>query len=543
MNDLKLVRRFCAFSYQVDTGDFPMETQHSASGSVPLRTLIAVAALIALAIPADLAALGSKEPPKPATDEAIRMAVAPPYSAPAESAGTARFSLPGLVPASLGPAVDGAFTGPPPDAGGALVLDIEGAVELALANNVGLASSRIDSSAKQRRVDTAWNVFIPTVDISGTMARMNVPTIVGTPPASMELPQWSASGSLSAQLMLNVALFEGMRNLQLDYEAGLITYAQARVKLERDVRKAYYSILLLQENVSLMEENIAAAERRADQAQANYRAGLVPELTLLQARVAAANLKPALEELRNAVTSSLAGFAMNLGLPRGTDISLAGAPEPVFVKLDADELTGSVASGRLEVRSLLKSLELMESARKLAALQLYSPSLILGLNFDPSLAPGLDPFKDSWIDGDNWKQRSGMFRATLSYRLNGLLPVTREAQGLVELDESREKLRIALAQTIRGMETEVDSIVLRLDKGQRSIDALQLNVELAQRAYSLAEEAYRSGAKDLLDVQNSELELRKARNEVLKEKFNYMTGLLDLEYAMGVPFGTFERNR
>ena len=190
---------------------------------------------------------------------------------------------------------------------------------------------------------------------------------------------------------------------------------------------------------------------------------------------------------------------------------------------------------------MLKSLELIESARKLTALQLYSPTLILGLNFDPTLQG--DALDNSWFADNAWQQSSGMFRATLSYRLNGLLPLTKEAQSLQELDESREKLRIALAQSIRGMETEVDSIVLRLDKAQRTIDALQLNVELAQRAYTLAEEAYRSGAKDLLDVQNSELELRKARNEVLKEKFNYMTGLLDLEYAMGVPFGTFERNK
>ncbi|MGD9940799.1 MAG: TolC family protein [Clostridia bacterium] len=533
-----------------------MKTPHSASGPLPLHILVALATIIAVAIPANLAALGSREPPVPANEGSIRQAVAPPYNAPAESADTARLSLPGLVPASLGPATDGAFTGPP-NTTGELVLDIDQAVSLALTNNVGLASSRIDTAAKERKVDTAWNVFIPTVDVSGTMARMNVqsttagfaPVPGGAAPAglydwftsySVEIPRWSASGSLSAQLMLNVALFEGMKNLQLDYEAGLITYAQARVQLERDVRKAYYSILLLQENVLLMEENVAAAERRADQAQANYQAGIVPELSLLQARVAAANLKPALEELRNAVTSSLAGFAMNLGLPRDTAIVLAGAPEPVFIHLDADKLTGSVASGRLEVRSMLKSLELIESARKLTALQLYSPSLILGLNFDPTFQG--DPLEDSWFMDEGWKQRSGMFRATLSYRLNGLLPLTKEAQALVELDESREKLRIALAQSIRGMETEVDSIVLRLDKARRSIDALQLNVQLAERAYFLAEEAYRSGAKDLLDVQNSELELRKARNEVLKEKFNYMTGLLDLEYAMGVPFGTFERN-
>ena len=353
-----------------------MKTQITARKPVALHTLVLVATVFALTLPASLSALGSKEPPKPATDEAIRLAVASPYNAPAENSDTAQFSLPGLVPASLGPATDGAFTGPAPTTG-ELVLDIDQAVSLALANNVGLASSRIDTAAKQRKVDTAWNVFIPTVDVSGTMARMNVVAMEG-------LPHWNTSGSLSAQLMLNVALFEGMRNLKLDYEAGLITYAQARIKLERDVRKAYYSILLLQENVALMEENIAAAERRSAQAEANYRAGLVPELTFLQARVAAANLKPTLEELRNAVTSSLAGFAMNLGLPRGTTIRLSGASDPVFVDLDADELAGSVASGRLEVRSLLKSLELIESARKLTVLQLYSPTLILGLSFDPT---------------------------------------------------------------------------------------------------------------------------------------------------------------
>lgn len=536
-----------------------MKTQHAASGPFSLLTLVAVVVVIAVAIPVKLGALGTREAPIPANEEAIRLAVTPPYKAPAETSDTRKFSLPAFVPPALGPVSDGAFAGPAPITG-ELVLDIHRAVELALANNVGLASSRIDTAAKQRKLDSAWNVFIPTVDVSGTMARMNIQnTASGLVPDfsslvssgifdrvsvfSSEMPQWSVSGSVSAQLMLNVALFEGMRNLKLDYEAGLITYAQARIKLERDVRKAYYSILLLEENVALMEENITAAERRASQAQANYRAGLVPELTLLQAKVAAANLRPPLEELRNAVKSSLAGFAMNLGLPRGTAIRLADTPDPVFVDLDANSLTGSVASGRLEVRSLLKSMELIESARKLTTLQLYSPSLILGLNFDPTFNPILDPFKNSWVDSDNWNQRAGMFRATLSYRLNGLLPFTKEAQALVDLDESREKLRIALAQTIRGMETEVDSIVLRLDKARRGIDALQLNVELAKRAYALAEEAYKSGAKDLLDVQNSELELRKARNEVLKENFNYMTGLLDLEYALGVPFGTFERKQ
>jgi len=430
-------------------------------------------------------------------------------------------------------------------------LNADRAVEMALTNNLGLKSSGIDVGAKKRKVDTALNVFIPTVDVSGTLGRWNVEKSVSgvsSPSGSAigpfyyydyALPEWNASARVSAQLMLNVALFEAMRNLKLDYESGLLTYAQARTKLERDVRKSYFGILLLKENIALMEETIIAAERRVKLAQENYRAGLVPELTVLQARVASENLKPALEEMRNGLDVSLAGFAMNLGLPRGSRLELEDVGSPEFIELNADSLLAGASTNRAEVQSLLMSLKSLDSARKLMAYQLYTPSLILGWTFDPAFSG--DPWKDSWFGEDAWNQSSGMFTATISYRLNGLLPFTKEALGLKDMDESREKLNIALALTVRGMETEVDSTVQKLEKSRRSVDTLALNVDLAERAYKLSEEAYKAGAKDLMDVQNSELELRKARLEVLKEKFNYVTGLLDLEYAIGVPFGTLTR--
>jgi outer membrane protein TolC len=493
------------------------------------RVPLLVCLTVALAAPAGVSALGSKDGGK----------------TPAASA-----------PAAAAPAAQVAPTLP---ASGPLKLDADRAVSLALENNLGLRSGRIDVAAKQRKVDTAWNVFIPTVDVGGTMGRWNAEKsasavivkentrIAGTDLYSGAyfysgtLPDWLVSGSIQAQLMINVALFEGMKNLQIDYEAGRITYEQAKVRLERDVRKSYFSILLLKENISMMEDTIVAAERRVKQAQDNYRAGLAPELTVLQARVSSENLKPALEEMKNGLDASLSAFAMNLGLPRGVKLVLENTPPPDFVELNADKLLETASSDRLDVQSLLTSLRYVESMRKLTTYQLYTPSIILGWNYDPTFSG--DPWKNPWFgDSDyEWKQSSGMFRATLSFRLNGLLPFTREALGLKDLDESKEKLNIALAQTIRGMELEVDSIVQKLEKSRRSVGTLALNVDLADRAYRLSEEAYKAGAKDLLDVQNSELELRKARLEVLKEKSNYLTGLLDLEYAIGVPFGTLTR--
>ncbi len=426
-------------------------------------------------------------------------------------------------------------------------LSVDAAVDLALKNNLGLQSSLIDAAGKKRKVDTAWNVFVPTVDIMGTLARFNdkpegmsfpLPPPIGpiSLPAS---PQWSLSASLSAELRLNFAVFEGIKNLKMDYQAGLLSYEKAKAQLERDVRKSYYQILLLKENIALMEENLAAAQRRVALARDNYRAGLAPELTVLQAQVAAENLKPTIAELNNALESSMAAFAINLGFPYGTRLDLSDLAPPDFVELDLADLIKKGSSGYPDAQEIRQRILLAESGRKAKAYMNNSPSLILKWNADPTFQG--DPWKDSWTMDDGWKQRSGMFSATIRYVLNGLLPFSSEAQGIADIDDGIKQQNILLASTVRRAEVEIYTTVLKLEKSRKSVEALRLNVDLAERAYRLTEESYRAGIKDLLEVQNSELELRKAQLEVVKEKFNYMTGLLDLEYAAGVPFGTLTR--
>jgi len=39
-------------------------------------------------------------------------------------------------------------------------------------------------------------------------------------------------------------------------------------------------------------------------------------------------------------------------------------------------------------------------------------------------------------------------------------------------------------------------------------------------------------------VQNAEASLRQARVQLHEQQFNYLNGILDLEYALGLPFGT-----
>jgi outer membrane protein TolC len=350
-------------------------------------------------------------------------------------------------------------------------------------------------------------------------------------------PTWHAAGSLQVSLNLNYALIEGMRNTRLDYEGGLITYDKARAQLERDVRKSYYQMLLLQENIALLRESYDAAERRVAMALANFRSGLIPEVNYLQARVAMENMKPTMDQAENGLRLSMASFAMNLGVPYDTRFELIPLSDNTnFAPLDVTDMIHRAANNRPDILELKQSLLVLQSTRKKTAYQLYSPNLSLGWSLDPTFTG--DAFKDNWFESDSWKQQSGMFRFTLAFRLNTLLPFTSEGQALKELDDGIRTLNIGLAQTIRGTELEVYNTILSLEQARATIEAQGMTVDLAERTYRLTEESYQAGLTELLEVQNAELELRRARIGILEQNFNYLNGLIDLEYAIGVPFGT-----
>jgi outer membrane protein TolC len=448
------------------------------------------------------------------------------------------------------------------------------AVELAIRQNLSLEVSRITVQTRKRQSDLSWNGFLPSVNLSGTLVRPNNATtipsqqvlvpvpdpggyipglspFVVTLPTGEELynyttwytspemtidPVFRVTASLQASLNFNAALIEKITNTRLNYEEGLLAYEAARAQLERDVRKSYYQMLLVQEQIALAKESYEAAQRRAAMAEANYRSGLIPEVSYLQARVSVDGMKPGIDQAENGLKLLMASYAMNLGLPYDTRFELVPVEETAtFIPLDVAELISQAASSRLDVQRLKQNILLLQSTRRQTALQLYTPTIAVGWSISPTFSG--DAFKDTWFDADKWST-SGQFSLSLAFSLNTFLPFTAENQNLRTLDDSLRSLNINLAQAIRGSELEIYSTVFTLEQARASAEAQRATVDLAERTYRLTETSYRAGLTEFLDVRNAEIELHNARIGVLTQHFTYIQGLIDLEYAVGVPFGT-----
>jgi outer membrane protein TolC len=109
------------------------------------------------------------------------------------------------------------------------------------------------------------------------------------------------------------------------------------------------------------------------------------------------------------------------------------------------------------------------------------------------------------------------------------------------MDDQIRGASIGLAQLVRGTEIEIYNTVLTLERIQTGTEVQAQTVDLAERFFRLTEQAYWAGLQDLFQVQNAEQSLRQAQVQMLEQQFNYLNGLIDLEYLIGVPFGTLSR--
>ena len=445
-----------------------------------------------------------------------------------------------------------------------LILTVEDATEFAIKNSRTLKVSAIDVEIAKLKKDNAWNVFLPSVQVTGTMSRSNEvsntsaemmdgimsgfmemlmplymkhPELLGSLPSGSssssdssdptEADHWKAIGNISLNWNFSFALLEAYKTTISSYEAGLISYEQSVKQTERDVQKLFYGMLLMQENLKLQQEMLENARLRMEQAEVFYKNGLAPELSYLQAQVAYENKKPTVLQMEQSLVQQLNTFGFLLGLPYGTEIELIGTIEPKFIDIEASELVEKYLTNRLDVQSLYKNMELISHGIKATKLQTYTPALALSWGYQPIV---MDITKN-WFDGDNVMDQ-GALSVTLAWNLTNMLPFSSNITSLKETEKNLEKLELSVATILQNGEIEINSLVDNLKKCESSIKAMEYNVELAEKAYNMSFEAYRVGTTELLDLNEAASQLSQAKLGLMNEKYTYLTTLLDLEYAI-----------
>ena len=415
-------------------------------------------------------------------------------------------------------------------------LTIEQAVDYARENSKTLQSSAIDLEIKKRASSYSWNQFMPSVQVTGTMSRKNevTPMAISVPGTTMppqpdptEADHWTAVGGVSVSWNFSAAMIESIRLAKRDYEAGLISWDQTLRQTELQIEKLFYGLLLQEESLKIQQDSLENARLRMEQARINYLNGLIPELSYIQAQVSYQNMKPSVMKQEQLLKQQLDMFGFLIGLPTGIKIELEGAIEPPRIELVAQDLVDISMENNPDILLLNKNLEILKLTYSMQNLQTYIPSLSLSWGFQPVVSDIQENWIDNYTDG-------GSFSATLVWNLTNMLPFSANQQKAKDTKDNIRKMELSLEtlkeNTALNIRTQIDN----LNQAWANIEAASGNITLAQKSYDMNVTSYQNGTRELLDVKDAESQLNQAKLGLINSKYEYLTGLLDLEYSLNI---------
>ena len=407
-----------------------------------------------------------------------------------------------------------------PGWGRAKPLTLEEAIRVALANNreILVAKEKVEE-AKQRTKEAKAGYF-PTINLGGTYTRLNEAPSMSIPDyGSVEMGKadnYLSKLSVNQPLYTSGRLNYANKGASLYYQKLQEDLKNTQNKITFQVKKAFYGVLLAQENVEVTEKALDQAKRHLSVVEDFFKVGVVSRFDLLRTRVEVANLKPDLIQARNNLRLSQESLANLLFLPSAS-LKLEGELSFEPLKIILEEVIDKALKERSDLRSFKLQKEMSEVALKLAEVE-NKPTLALVGNYQYQNPSG---GKDEW--GEEWN-----LNLVLSIPFfDGWANRARAAQRRSQI----KQIDLSLQQLEAGIDLEVKKAFWDLEASEGRIYAQEKNIEQAEEALSIAEVRYKSGAITNLEVLDAQLALTRVRLGYLKALYDNNVAMAELEKA------------
>jgi len=401
-------------------------------------------------------------------------------------------------------------------------LTVDDAVRIALENNLNLRQNALDLGISRRNADRSWNSLLPTLNAS---AMISHPTSITGPIEPDSRNVWTPGFSISAGFTFSASVIENIKKAKSDYETGLLSYEAARQEIELQVRKMFYQLILLDSNREISSQNLQNAQTRYEQIVVLVRLGQSTMLDELSAKVDMENARPSALNTEIQYENAIDSFKSILGIPSDTVLKLDGS---LAVEISQNITNANNESSvSLEALRLMQSIRSMEAQRNTIRNNAYIPSLRLSWTSTPLYN----------IQNKSWSD-NGSFSITLGFNIDNFFPWSSAKTQIDNLNDNISSAQIQLSDSLRNRDNRINQYLRNIEKIFESIDAITLNVDLAQRTYEMTEDAYNRGAADYQRLRNAGDSINQAKNHLFQEQYNLISTLLDLEKELNIPFGT-----
>ncbi|MCF7916029.1 MAG: TolC family protein, partial [Spirochaetaceae bacterium] len=211
-------------------------------------------------------------------------------------------------------------------------------------------------------------------------------------------------------------------------------------------------------------------------------------------------------------------FKLELGLAEEQGVELRGSLNSVPFEVPPTE---AILAGLTDSPGIAAQ-ELEVARQRLNARMVHT-------RFLPQLSLSLSRGAVNGFQGEGFTEYdSSQYALSLSFTFNDLLPGSEYRNARHSAETQLESAVRSLDQSLQDRRTVVEETAAKLQKVRRDIEAAELRLELAERFYEIAQTEYENGRRDLLEVEEAELQRGEARLNLLKQYYNRINLLITL---------------
>lgn len=418
-------------------------------------------------------------------------------------------------------------------------LTLQGAIETALGEAPDVTSARAGLSAAEASRWADWGALLPTASARAGFGRSDFTTFTFISPEGvsrrLDDPVESTSKSVSQSLSLSWTLLDGGRRIA-DLKAGSAERDAAVHRLDlaerrtvAQVKRNFVEARKQERLAELAREQLEARESDLEVTRERYRMAAVGRSDLLGAELEVEEARLGLLEARDAARTARRDLRIAMGLEPEAEEAvpvLAEVPDPP----DASELEPVALVGRaLEENPELAALRAEASAASASlwgARARYLPTITVG--FGLSRSERLGPEGDLFVFDPRNRGRSFSVQASWD-----LFSGFQRREGTARASASLTRARAERTRRRLQLEKEVRDQVQEIRRRSERLGILSRRAELARQRLELAREQYRLGTFDYLQLQSATRQLSTAEEQLLRERYDYMTAWADLEERVG----------
>jgi len=410
---------------------------------------------------------------------------------------------------------------------------LEQCVQFALNNQPLIRQSRIDEQIADRNVRIGLSYWLPQVNGTANYARnIQLQTTVlpnfADPTAGQQLiriglKNVSTVGLQATQLLYSNDVLRAARSVR----ATRLTYAQTttlnKIDVVTNVSKAFYDILLTEEQLRILLEDIQRQQKQVKDAKAQYEVGIADKTDFLRADISLKNATAQRRSTAAALPGKYAALKQLMGLSSENNLALS---------YDTLEMAR---------QTLLDTTEQLAYAKRVEVQQLQTQKQLQRYNID-YYRYGFLPSLSSYYNYNRVYQDnsfSELYKQAFPNQQAGLqlaLPIftgTRRLQNLKIAELQDDQLDLSLFDTKNQINSEYEQALGAYKGSLNELYIVQQNVADAKEVYRILNLQYREGLRAFLDVIIAETDLRTAQLNYYNALFNVLSNKLDVQRALG----------